>query len=87
MKVSKWVESSQEVEIEIGADDISIALSEAFARVPRDCDDHPNRNDVLSAFSSIGRFLAAFKDEHIAELNDAQRKMIREFLLKQGGRF
>lgn len=87
MKVSKWVESSQEVQIEIGADDISVALSEAFARVHRDCDDHPNRHDVLSAFSSIARFLKAFQDEHIAQLNDAQRKTIREFLLSQGARF
>jgi hypothetical protein len=35
MKISKWVEMSEEVEIEIGADDIRVALAEAFDKMPR----------------------------------------------------
>ena len=87
MKVTTWVEFSQEVEIEIGADDVSAALSEAFARLARDIDDHPNRYDVTGALGAIGQFLRALKDEHIAQLNDAQRKVVRDFLLMQGARF
>lgn len=33
MRISMWVEMSQEVEVEIGADDIRAALGEAFTRV------------------------------------------------------
>ena len=87
MIVKKWVEMSDEVEVQVGADDISAALSEAFAKVPRDIDDRPNKHDVLVVLNSIGTFLRAFKDEHITQLTDAQRKTVREFLVTNGERF
>jgi hypothetical protein len=87
MKVTKWVEFSTEVEIEIGADDISVALSEAFARVPRDCDDRPSHFDVSGALNSIGRFLNGMKDEHIALLSPAARKCVADYLAKAAERF
>jgi hypothetical protein len=87
MRVEKWVDFSQTVEIEIGADDVSAAISEAFAKVERDIDDTPNRHDVLRCFTHIGTFLNAVKEEHIALLTDVQRKTIREFLNKNGARF
>jgi len=87
MKVTKWVEYSREVEIEIGADDIAAALSEAFARVPRDIDDHPSRHDVTSALNSIARFFNGMKDEHIALLTDGQRKVTYKFLTLAATRF
>ena len=87
MTVKKWVECSQEVEVSIGADDVRCALTEAFARVPRDIDDHPHRHDITDALNSIAQFLRAMTDEHIALLTEAQRKTVREFLLSQGARY
>jgi hypothetical protein len=72
MTVKKWVESSQEVEIQIDADDIRCALSEAFDRAnPRDCDDHPNRGDVTDALNAIGGFMNGLTEEHLALLSPA----------------
>ena len=47
MKVTKWVQpEGMEVEIDIGADDVRIALAEAFVRAAPDSrsDDRPTRN-------------------------------------------
>lgn len=88
MKVTKWVEFSQEVEIEIGADDIRCAVSEAFGRVnARDIDDSPNRYDVSQALNSIGTFLNGLTDEHISLLSPAARQTVAAFLGKHAERF
>jgi mitochondrial fission protein ELM1 len=88
MKVTKWVEFSQEVEIDISADDVRCALSEAFARVNvRNVDDTPNRFDVSRALNSIGTFLNALTDEHISLLSPKGRQTVAAFLGKHAERF
>ena len=87
MKITKWVECSQEVEVHIGADDIRWALSEAFSRVERDIDDRPNRHDATAALGAIGSFLVGLTDDRIALLKDSQRKIVAEFLAARARRF
>jgi hypothetical protein len=88
MKVKKWVEMSEEIEVEIGADDVRCALGEAFARVDvRDVDDKPNRYDVSLALNSIGQFLNGLTDEHIGLLSEGARKTVASFLEKHAKRF
>jgi hypothetical protein len=87
MKVTKWVDFSQMVEMDIGANDISDALSEAFARVHRDIDDKPNRFDVTSALNAIAGFFNGLTDAHIALLTDGQRKITRTYLAGAAARF
>lgn len=86
--MKKWVESSQEVEIDIGADDVRCALSEAFARVnARDIDDRPNRYDVSYALNALGAFLNGLTDEHILLLPPIVRQTVALFLARHAERF
>jgi hypothetical protein len=89
MKVTKWVDFGQEVDVDIDATDIRCALAEAFAVVTRDRfeEDGPSRNDVLHAINNIGAFLKALTDEQIALLNEHQRSLTAEFLQVQADRF
>jgi hypothetical protein len=88
VKVKKWVEMSEEIEVEIGADDVRCALAEAFARVSvRDIDDRPNRFDVSEALNGIGKFFNGLADEHIALLSPAARATVAGYLSKQVERF
>ncbi len=68
MKVTKWIDFSQEVTIEIGSDDIRVALSEAFANaLPIGKGrEEPSRQDILIAFNAAGAFMRAMTDEDIA---------------------
>jgi len=87
MNVRKWIDCSQEVDVQVGADDISAALSEAFASARQGIDEGPNHRDVLSALNSIGAFLNGFTDAHIAKLTDKQREIVSHFLSKAAARF
>ncbi len=89
MKITKWVDFGQEVEVNIGADDIRAALAEAFAVVTKDRlgEGGPSRNDVLTALNYIGTFLGALTDEQIGLLNFQQRVIIQGFMLKASNRF
>lgn len=89
MKVSKWVDFGQDVEVDISADDIRAALAEAFNVVTEDRlgEGGPNRNDVLLAFNSMAAFLNALSDQQIGLLTSAQRLHVEKFLRKAAGRF
>jgi hypothetical protein len=89
MKVTKWVDMGQDVEISIGADDIRIALAESFDIVTRDRlgEEGPTRFDITSALNSIGAFLNALTDEQISLLTDGQRNLVGSFLAKSSARF
>jgi len=90
MKVSKWVDMAQEVQIEIGMEDVRAALNEAFYEVTREDrlgEPGPNNSEIMLAFNNIGGFLRAFTDEQIAQLKPAARKVIGEFLAEQSKRF
>lgn len=94
MRVSKWVDFGQEIEIEFGMEDVKIALGEAFGKVGEDRtfrdlgEGEPHSpHHILDALNSVGRFLNSFKDEEIAILNDAQRETISKFLAKASEHF
>lgn len=89
MRISKWVDMGQEVYVEICADDIRAALSEAFECVTYDRlgEPGPMRHDVTSALNHIGAFLNGMADSHIALLTDGQRATIEKYLLNASKRF
>lgn len=88
MKISKWVDFGQEVEVDIDVNDIRGALSEAFATVEGvDFDERPTAREICSALNRIGSFLNAVTDEHIEKLNESQRETIAEYLATAAMRF
>jgi hypothetical protein len=90
MKVSKWVDFGQEIEIEIGTDDVRAALAESFQRVtsPGFEEEPPPDHAVRSMLSTIASFLKALTDEQIAaSLSEPARKTVHNFLVEQTARF
>lgn len=88
MKVSKWVDFGQEVEIDIDLTDVRCAIEEACARVTNpQFEEEPTRNDVVMALSQVGLFLKALTDEQIALLNESQRSIVSGFLADHAKRF
>jgi len=89
MKISKWVDMGQEVEIEIGMEDIRYALAETFGRITRT--DLPefqaNRAEISMAFSQIADFLRAVTDRQIDMLTHDARRIIEQFLVEQSKRY
>lgn len=88
MKVNAWVDLSRQVEVNIDAEQIRVALEEAFAaaKLPN-AFDQVNAPTVMLAFAGIGSFLSGFSDELIGRLNDKQRSVIANFLQTQVDRF
>lgn len=89
MKIRKWVDMGQEVEVEIGADDIRSALSEAFSRVMQDRlgEEGPTRQEVTLALNDIAIFFNALTDQQIDLLTLGQRNIVQVFLFKAAERF
>lgn len=77
MIVTKWINIEREVEVRIDAEDIFESLAHL-----KDYD-----KNILPAFLSIKEFLDAIKDDAIAQMNDYQREVIGDFLLKSSKRF
>jgi hypothetical protein len=88
MKISKWVDMGQEVEIEIGMDDIRAAMAECFGKVTEErLFDAPGANEVIAAFSTIGKFFNALTAEHINLLTTNQKRIVANYLADQVERF
>lgn len=89
MKIRKWVDMGQEVNVEVGVDDIRAALQEAFAVVTTDRlgEPGPNRAEILMAINNIGTFLKAITPAQISFLTFGQCDMIWKFLSDQAARF
>lgn len=90
MKVSKWVDFGQEVEVELSMEDVRAALSEAFHEVTREDrlgEPGPTNGEVMMAFNNLAGFLRAFTDEQIAQMKPAQREVIGKFLAEQAARY
>jgi len=89
MKVSKWVDIGQEVEIEIGVDDVRAALAEGFHAATEDRlgEPGPLPSEVIYALNDMAIFLRALSDSQIAMLKPKQRELVREFLSEQSQRF
>ncbi len=89
MKITKWVDFGQEIEINVDSKDISAALAEAFAVVTKDRlgEEGPNRNDILIALNAIAAFLNALTDQQISLMTLGQRITVSGFLAKHAARF
>ena len=79
MTIKKWVEFSQEVDVEIGGDEVALAFQEAWGRID-DIDGVPNRQAIIRAIGRVGTFFKALSDAQIADLYVKQRETIRKFL-------
>ena len=77
MRIDKHIDFSQEVEIELSHEDIHLILEES----------PESMNTVLSCLSSVATFLKGVPESKISEMNDGQRKIIRDFLSSESGRY
>jgi hypothetical protein len=89
VRVTKWVDMGQDVEVEISVEDIRAALSEAFEGITKDRlgEEGPSREDVARVLNSIAAFLNAITDKQIASLTPAQRAAVAPYLAKAAARF
>ncbi|OGO34747.1 MAG: hypothetical protein A2W35_06535 [Chloroflexi bacterium RBG_16_57_11] len=74
----KWVEFSQEIDVEIDGRDVALSFQEAWGVI--DDDNVPKRDAIIRAIARVGTFLNALTDEQIADLNIKQRETVRKFL-------
>jgi signal recognition particle GTPase len=77
VKIRKWVESSQEVDVDVCLEDVQQMIYEADL----------STRAVLEMLNRIGLCLKAVPGEIIREFNEAQRKVIRDFLAEQAKRY
>ena len=88
MKITKFIDLGQEVEVEISAEDVAQSLAEDFAIANRETiGEKPLRFDLVRALNSMAVFLNALTDEQIALLEPKPRKLVREFLHRAALRF
>jgi hypothetical protein len=80
VKITKWIESSQEVEIEIGADDVIAALMDGS-------ENYTPKQAVFAAANKLAQVFRKLPQSSIDDLNDDQRKLIGDFLDEQAKRF
>lgn len=82
MKITKYVEFGQEVEIDVSAEDILMSI---FC-----VDDESTESVVRSALNNCAVCAVVFSgvsDERIAAMSETLRHGIREFLLTQAERY
>lgn len=76
MKIEKWVEFGQEIEIDINAEDISLILGESGT--PK---------DVMWEINKIANYMKGIPEKLINELPDTTREVIKTFFKEQAKRF
>ena len=77
MKVTTWVEHSEEIEIDISTEDIQRALLGG----------EDVYGDVCIGLNNFATFIKAVSGDVLAQFTEKQKKTIREFLIKQSKRF
>lgn len=89
MKVTKWIDMGQEVEVEVTTADIRDALEEGFSGITQDRlgEPGPSANEVHQVLNDIGRFFNALTDEHIRTLSASARQIVGAYLAKAANRF
>jgi hypothetical protein len=83
MKVSQYVNFSQEIEIEVGVDDIRAAFAEELAEIKRPVSDHA----IKQMLNVVGQFFNALTEDQIATLTPQARSTVQQYLVKQAQRF
>jgi predicted ATPase len=79
MRVKTWVETSQEVEVEVSIAEVMSSIS-ALAE-----DDQPHM--LLDCISAVWRVLQGVPDARIAAMTDRQREIIGNALRTEAARF
>jgi hypothetical protein len=79
MKIKKWIDYSQEVEIDLSSEDISLILGE--------CEGADGVKNTFYEINSIATFLKGIPDSIITEMSDGQKEAISAFFEEQGKRF
>jgi hypothetical protein len=88
MRVSKWVDFGQEIDIDIELNDVTAAIAEAFERVTKDrFDEGPTSKDVTRAINLCGMFLKAVTDEQISMLSPQACDLVVSFLREHADRY
>jgi len=84
MKINKWINIEQEVELDINAEDLSTILLEEdsgrFAEVN-------GFNVALNLLGRVASVLRGIPDTLIKKMNESQLETISEFLTKQTKRY
>jgi hypothetical protein len=83
MKITKYVELSGEVEVEVSAEDLRVAFDEEFTLPQGNC----NRYQITSPLNRMAWWCNGLTDAHIALLTPGQRKFAAEFFARQAKRF
>jgi|GEM_PF-1256139 len=78
MKIHKWIEHSEEIEIEIDAEDISMIFKEGSEE---------NINIALNNLNSIFTFLIGLPNEVIEKIHKRTIELIARHLKEQAERF
>ena len=79
MRVKTWVETSQEVEVEVSIADVMSSIRELAE------DDQPSM--LLDCISSVWRVLKEIPDARIAAMTDKQREIIGNALRVEAARY
>jgi hypothetical protein len=89
MRIRKWVDIGQDIDIDIGLDDIRCAMAEAFQNVTQDRlgEPGPNRAEIMMTFNDIAIFLKAVTNAQISMMTLGQIDTIHRFLTTQAERF
>src|ERR1035438_7793979 len=82
MKVTKWVEFSQEVEISLGVEDLHGLLAESLVS-----DRQETLREVLHGMNAVLSFLRAVGDDQIAAMLPVHRQLVATVLAEQIVRF
>ena len=81
MKLTKWIDFSKEVEVDISAEDCAAALSESLP------EEREGENWCIRGISTAHLFLRSIPDARIAALTETQREAIQKALTVQANRY
>ncbi len=77
MKISKYIDIQQEIEVDVTSEEIAQAFDES----------PDSFRHALSGINNCARFVKAITPEMIAQMNEASRKVIADFFAEQAARF
>ena len=77
MKISKWIDFSREVEIEIDSEDISVVFK----------DGDGDYKLLAHNINRMAVFLKAVPEETVAEMPESMKAVVAEFFREQAERF
>ena len=77
MRIEKWINIDQAVEIDLSSEDIQLIFS----------GDRDATTAIMSGINSIACFMKGIPDEKISEMPPKTKEVIFNFLLEQAGRY